>query len=259
MSAAGPLPAKSPSWLRVTRGPLRGGELLLLPGGAPWQEEMQAGHFEALLHDALTDEDLAAGTVWDVGAHVGYHTLAFAARVGPAGRVIAFEPNPPNALRLRQNLARNPVLAERVHVEQCALSDRDGADRLFCTQEVDDGTSSGAALESALTRDNEDAFRALDSIVVTTFRGDALVQARRVPRPSVLKIDVEGGEVIVLRGCVSLLAAARPLLLMEVHSPATMSGSREVLSAAGYGLTLLGAPEPLTSRCHVLARPTRSP
>jgi len=52
VSVAGPLPSKSPSWLPVTGGPLRGGELLLLPGAAPWQEEMHAGRFEALLHDA---------------------------------------------------------------------------------------------------------------------------------------------------------------------------------------------------------------
>ena len=43
----------SPRWLSVTGGPLRGGQLLLMPGAAPWQEEMREGRFEAFLHDAL--------------------------------------------------------------------------------------------------------------------------------------------------------------------------------------------------------------
>jgi FkbM family methyltransferase len=243
-----------PRWLSVTGGPLRGGELLLLPGAVPWQDEMREGRFEAFLHDALADEDLGGRTVWDVGAHVGYHTLAFAARVGPQGRVIAFEPNPCNAARLRQNLARNRDLAERVRVETIALSDRDGLDRLYYTPVVDDGTSSGAALESALTLENEDAYRALDSIPADTARGDTLVESRRAPTPSLLKIDVEGGEVGVLRGCGALLASARPLLVIEVHSAGTMFRTHEILSALGYRETLLEPAGRPFSRCHVLAR-----
>ena len=249
------LAEKAPSWWAVTGGPLRGAELLLLPGASPWQEEMRGGRFEAFLYDAVADEDLAGKTVWDVGAHVGYHTLAFSARVGPAGRVIAFEPNPYNAVRLRQNLARNRDLSERVRLETLALSDEDGTDRLFHTPVVDDGTSSGAALETALTQDNEAAYRALDSILVDVSRADSLVRAERVPIPSLLKIDVEGGEVRVLRGCAELLATARPLLLIEVHNAAARSGIDAMLAAQGYGLTVLEHADRSSPRCHVLARP----
>lgn len=249
------LAAKAPRWSAVTGGPLRGAELLLRPGAALWQEEMREGRFEAFLHDAVADEELRDRTVWDVGAHVGYHTLAFAARVGPAGRVIAFEPNPHNAARLRQNLARNRELSERVRLETRALSDEDGADRLFHTAVVDDGTSSGAALETALTPDNEAAYRALDSIAVETSRADSLVRAGRVPAPALLKVDVEGGEVRVLRGCAGLLATARPLLLIEVHNAAARSAIDDMLAAHGYALTLLDHPDRSSARCHVLARP----
>ena len=246
-----------PRWLRVSAGPLRGAEMLLRPGAAVWQEQMREGRFEAFLHDAVGDEELAGGTVWDAGAHVGYHTLAFAARVGAHGRVIAFEPNPHNVARLRGNLARNPLLCARVRLETTALSDEDGTDRLFHTASVDDGTSSGASLEAALTRDNEEAFRALASMPVTTARGDTLVRTGSAPAPTLIKIDVEGGEVGVLRGCGEVLAAAHPLLLIEVHSATTMFRTRAVLDALGYELRLLedgGRPD---SRCHVIARPPR--
>ena len=252
---AGRQSPKRPQWLRVTGGPLRGQELLLLPGAAPWQEEMHGGRFEGFLHEALTDEELAGKTVWDVGAHVGYHTLGFAARVGPAGRVIAFEPNPHNVVRLRQNLTRNRDLSERVCLETMALSDEDGSGRLFYTSAVDDGTSSGAAIEAALTLDNEAAYRALDSIVVDIACADSLVRSGRVPTPSLLKIDVEGGEVCVLRGCAELLAAVRPLLLIEVHNAAARSRIDAMLAVHGYGVTLLDQADRSSPRCHVLARP----
>ena len=245
----------SPRWLSVTGGPLRGGQLLLMPGAAPWQEEMREGRFEAFLHDALAGDELAGGTVWDVGAHVGYHTLAFAARVGPAGCVIALEHNPHNAARLRQNLDGNRDLAGRVRGETIALSHQDGSDRLFYTPIVDDGTSSGATLEAALTVENAQAYRGLDSIMVETSRADSLVRSGRVPAPSLIKIDVEGGEVCVLRGCDELLATARPLMAIEVHNTAAMFRTQEILAARGYRLTLLGPTDQSSSRCHVLGRP----
>jgi FkbM family methyltransferase len=247
----------APRWWAVTGGPLRGAELLLRPGAPPWQAEMREGRFEAFLHDAVADEALAGRVVWDVGAHVGYHTLAFAARVGPAGRVIAFEPNPHNAARLRQNLAHNRDLAERVRLEPMALSDEDGAERLFHTAVVDDGTSSGAALESALTDDNRAAYRALEAIVVDVSRADSLVRAGRAAAPALVKIDVEGGELRVLRGGAELLATARPLLLIEVHDAAARSAIGEMLAAHGYALTVLSS-DRSSARCHVLARPRGS-
>jgi hypothetical protein len=120
---------------------------------------------------------------------------------------------------------------------------------------VDDGTSSGAALETALTPDNEAAYRALDSIAVEASRADSLVRAGRIPAPVLLKVDVEGGEVRVLHGCAELLATARPLLLIEVHNAAVRSAIDELLAARGYALTLLDEPDRSSARCHVLARP----
>src|SRR5688572_23520723 len=108
-------------WIRVADGAMAGGELLLSPGTVPWQDEMAAGCFEPFVYDALRASSLEGSTVWDVGAHIGYHTLGFAALVGPAGRVIAFEPNLQNLERLGQNLARNPQLSARVGVEGYAL------------------------------------------------------------------------------------------------------------------------------------------
>ena len=91
--------------------------------------------------------------------------------------------------------------------------------------------------------------------MVETSRADSLVRSGRVPAPSLIKIDVEGGEVCVLRGCDELLATARPLMAIEVHNTAAMFRTQEILAARGYRLTLLGPTDQSSSRCHVLGRP----
>ncbi len=60
--------------------------------------------------------------VFDVGAHIGYHTVRFAALVGRSGRVYAFEPHPANVRLLRRNVERRG-LAQVTLIPQ-AVADR---------------------------------------------------------------------------------------------------------------------------------------
>ncbi len=62
--------------------------------------------------------------VIDVGANVGYYALMAATRVGPSGRVIAYEPGPAPAARLRENVALNGL--SNVTVVEAAVADRPG-------------------------------------------------------------------------------------------------------------------------------------
>src|SRR5258708_35640086 len=68
--------------------------------------QMATGHYDKLLFEKLNNAkiDWSGLAVWDVGAHIGYHTLYFASLVGPLGRVTTFEPNPHNVKRMQQNL-----------------------------------------------------------------------------------------------------------------------------------------------------------
>jgi FkbM family methyltransferase len=245
-------------WVRVAGGLLAGGDLLLAPGTVPWQDEMAAGRFEDFLYVALNGRRLEGAAVWDVGAHLGYHTLCFAALVGPQGRVAAFEPNAANLDRLRQNLARNPALAARVRLEDCALSDRDGVDDFFYTPRVDDGTSSGSALGAALIPANRVDFEAQSRTVVPVARADSLVQTGHLPLPALVKVDVEGSEAHVLEGARASLAASRPALLLEIHNVVAMMMVCRFLSDLGYEWRLLDGEHSWASRCHMFATPRRA-
>ena len=64
----------------------------------------------------------------DVGAHHGLYSVIAACRIGPTGRVVAFEPNPSDARRTRIHILLNRLCSSMasVHVEQTALADQPG-------------------------------------------------------------------------------------------------------------------------------------
>jgi FkbM family methyltransferase len=72
---------------------------------------------------------MAGMTVLDVGAHNGFYTLLASKKVGPSGRVIAFEPSPRERQRLLSNLWINRC--SNVIVEPVALAEEDSVATLF--------------------------------------------------------------------------------------------------------------------------------
>jgi FkbM family methyltransferase len=133
-------------------------------------------------------------TVIDAGANLGYCTLLLADLVGPDGRVLAFEPNPQIARRLRQSVAVNGF-AGRTRIEEVALGEDDGEVGLVVP-----------ALEPK------------NAHVVPAGEGDVQTRSHRLDSygvlPDLIKIDVEGAEVAVWRGMASILAARKPLTVV---------------------------------------------
>lgn len=146
---------------------------------------------------------LRAGDVFvDCGAHVGFMTLAAARCVGPAGRVIAFEPMPETAERLGQNIRLNGLT--NVEVIAKAVSDRSGTAALHSFHEGDAKDVSLGRLDGKTVR---------RQTPVQTVRLDEAIQ----PPVRLIKLDVEGAELAALRGGRGLLAACRPHMLIELN------------------------------------------
>ena len=137
------------------------------------------------------------GTCVDVGANVGFYTLHMAKRVGARGRVFAFEPDPRNASRLRRNIALNAFDAV-VEVAETAVSERDGRGTLHRSDDAHSGWGSLAPHREETT-----------SMEVPTTTLDSFLDARGIDRVDLLKADVEGSEVELLRGAARSLAASR--------------------------------------------------
>jgi FkbM family methyltransferase len=140
--------------------------------------------------------------VWDVGASVGLFSVHAA---GIAKTVVAFEPDPQTFARLRQNVELN-ALQRLIQCRSEALGDKQGQVSLRT-----DGLAGNAPSLVDLGRHSGES-----PIPMTTV--DRLV-ADDVPLPTVLKIDVEGAELLVLRGATALLASTSSprLIFLEVH------------------------------------------
>lgn len=248
----------APQWHEVTGGPLQGYHLLLdLTSIAHWQQEMQEGRYDAFLYEILKDHSpLQGATIWDVGAHIGYHTLAFAALVGHSGQVVAFEPNPHNFARLQQHLDHNQKLAQRITLLPCALSNLDGEGTLLLSKAIEAGASSGSHLTTAYAPAPISVYAAFEEQQIAMATADTLIREQKLPVPALLKIDVEGAEAAVLAGATTLLTGARPTLLVEVHHVVAMHELTKVLFARDYTIEIIQHAPMTPARCFIVARPT---
>jgi FkbM family methyltransferase len=141
----------------------------------------------------------------DVGAHVGYFTLLASRRVGPAGAVLSIEPNPFALAQLRQNVARSHTV--NVLVERSACGESLRVVRLYLHTE---SNSSMASLSTA----NATGGVAVD-VPCTTL--DQLCQEHALARVDLVKIDVEGAELSVLRGMKRIMKDIRPVIVLELE------------------------------------------
>ena len=145
------------------------------------------------------------GCFVDIGAYVGFYTV-LAARHG--WRVVAFEPNPINAILLRYNIALHGV-GDRVVVVDKAAGDAHGYARF---------SISSSPSESSFTKYLRNELRLLN-IDVEVVTIDSVLESLGIGDIDnlVVKVDVEGFGLRVLRGARRTIERFRPFILFEVH------------------------------------------
>lgn len=187
---------------------------------------------ERAVIEALLVELDGTETVWDVGACVGTYTC-FVANALTTGHVVGFEPETTNRARLRMNLKTNAP-SERFTVSPIALSDDNGMATLS-SEFVEAGGGHHSLIPGEIPPQ------------VETRRGDSLVEQQECTAPDVVKIDVQGAELAVLRGLEKILRGVKSVYL-EVHPEkcgrygTTAEEVEAFLRTAGYSLTSLGEP-----------------
>lgn len=180
------------------------------------------GSFEGAEVETLMEAARPGTVAVDIGANVGIFTIPLAYAVGTDGAVWAFEPLPENIDRLRANVIENQLANIRLFAE--AASETDGAisfrvagDSAFgSTREVFYGHGTGR------------------SLTVPAVRLDAVWRSRGMPIVSVVKIDVEGAEVAVLRGAQDVIRRCRPILLVEAANSDELAKIERYLSPFQY-------------------------
>jgi FkbM family methyltransferase len=153
-------------------------------------------------------------TVFDLGAHLGLITVVMAQCVGPNGNVISFEPTPFTNGILRRTVRINGI-QKLVEVRNEAVSNASGVAAFH-------DTNNQASNANSLVRGPQTHH----SVEVATISLDDFAEQRNL-RPAVIKIDVEGAELDVLRGATRLLRRFRPALWLALHPDAiAASGAR---------------------------------
>jgi FkbM family methyltransferase len=147
-------------------------------------------------------------TFIDVGTHVGQYTMLASRLVGATGSVHAFEPQPDTFALLNHNIDANEFT--NVHLNRCALGETSSNVQLYVARPDNIG-------QSSFRRPQNYSGTAL---TVPCRRLDDYVEERGIRRIDVIKIDVEGAELSVLRGARNILSrAARPHLIIEFWEP----------------------------------------
>jgi FkbM family methyltransferase len=182
--------------------------------------------------------------VLDIGAHYGFFSLAAALRVGSLGRVYAFEPAPATLQILRDHVRLNR-LDKRMIVVPRVVGDVEGEVKFYF-----DGTSMSASLGRGNIEDlcpqHHDV---VTETIVPCTTIDAFSRAQSII-PRVIKLDVEGAELLALRGAVETLRDARPRILCEVHPlqmmtlGCTVNDLERFLEDVDYGMTRIDQPGP---------------
>jgi FkbM family methyltransferase len=174
-----------------SRAEVRGHRMFLDPtDGIVSPTLLQDGVFEPTETELLEREIGPGDVVLDVGANIGYYTLLFARRVGPQGRVFAFEPDPANFQLLRRNVRANGY--RNVTLVPAAVSDRTAPTRLYLCREnkgdhrLYDSRDDRPSIEVPATT-LDDYFAAYDGPI------------------DVIKLDIQGSEGRALRGMSGLL------------------------------------------------------
>ena len=206
------------------------------------------GAYEKEVQSVLAKFVMKDMTVFNIGANIGFHALALTRLVGTNGLVVAFEPNPEVRDKLMGNLFLNG-LVNHVRVEEYAISDFDGQ----------------ANFSLSLT-DAQGRFEDLPyvepgaSIRVPCKRLDTYVSERSC-FPQFILMDVEYAEGRVLRGMSQVLAYHRPLILIEMHGPDSITESMKELKRHKYFVSKIPDLEIVTNseritRGHYLAAHT---
>ena len=147
--------------------------------------------------------------VFDVGANVGWWTVPLARHLAPGGgRVIAFEPVPANRARLEWAVQANAVQGS-VQIVPVALGDKPGELGMWLKSEE---TGAGSGTAALVTGSGPTHLR----VPVVTL--DQWAAEQGVVRCDLMKLDIEGAELMMLRGAEQFVAATRPLIFGEFEA-----------------------------------------
>ncbi|MCS6994478.1 MAG: FkbM family methyltransferase [Anaerolineales bacterium] len=224
------------SEVEIAAGDLKGYKILL---NLKAEKSRWLGTYEPELAQAARAFLKPGMTVYDVGANIGYVSLLLAHHTRPDGRVFAFEALPANAERIRRNVALN-ALEHRITLIEAAVAAQGGEIAFLVHSSAGMGKAVGSAGRHGERYQAEIRVRALSL--------DEFVYEQGNPPPDLVKMDIEGGEVLALPGMKRILNEHHPILFLELHGPESEQAAWHALTEAGYTLHQMSTGYPVITR-----------
>ncbi|MDY6950128.1 MAG: FkbM family methyltransferase [Thermodesulfobacteriota bacterium] len=168
--------------------------------------------------------DLRHGVFVDIGAHIGKYTVRLARKLGDNGQVVAIEPEKNNFNVLKKNVKLNRL--SNIHLVNAACSDRDGESPLYV---VDQCTT----LHSLYANNGK------EQVIVKSLTLDTVLSQLNIERVDLVKIDVEGAEVDVIRGSTKALREYHPKIIFEAWNGKHLQETASMLKPFNYEITPL--------------------
>jgi FkbM family methyltransferase len=201
---------------------LRDGLSHLLLAGSPWESVPWERREQEFMRQMVRPGDV----VFDVGAHIGLHSVMFAAAIGPTGRLHAFEANPKKISPLAETIGRLP----NATLHRFGLSDRPGEATLFVPE---DQTMTSLA---DWTEGRVGAVGRTSCVLRTI---DDVIEAGDATPPDFIKCDVEGAEASVFKGARRTLDRSdSAVLFYEADARSARAFGNDVAAATRFLLSL---------------------
>lgn len=204
----------------VIKGPLKG-----MKKYGPFREadfDFALGQYENEVMDTLGRLCRSGMTVFDIGANAGYLTLLMAKIVGDSGHVHAFEPIPQNSECLLETLRINGL--QNVTVHQIAISDQKGQAQMNYV-----GVFDGFA---TLAEGGHNYYygQYADRVSVATISIDLFCSEMGIAEIGLIKMDIEGAEILALAGMEQTIAIHRPVMIIEFWGGGNIREGMRLLS-----------------------------
>ncbi len=183
----------------------RGGKIYLNLRESPMMLQRAFGVYEPYKFKLFSNLVKKNMTVIDVGANKGCFSLLSAKLMGDCGRVLSFEPEPENCSWILRSIKVNNY--KSISLFQLALSDSDGTAELYI------GEKSGFhSLLPQLDKPKP------EKMTVIQKRLDTVLSENKISKVDLIKIDVEGAELQVLKGAVEIIKQNNNLkIILDLH------------------------------------------
>lgn len=193
----------------------------------PEDKGIWTGTYEQVFATRLANAVRPGLIGYDIGSWHGFFAGVMAAQ--GAGMVHVFEPLPENANRLRKLIALNPT--KRIVLHACAVGDRNTELDLMVMPETSMAKLEGSQFQAGLT--------SASRVRVPVRSIDSLVASCAAAPPDLMKIDVEGAELMVLEGARETLRDFRPEIFAEIHSALLLAKCTALLQNERYKIDLI--------------------